>query len=115
MPAPRWPLPVPWSSCALGAAALWVQGSLWMGADNVPQVMQLRHQLSQQQVANAEALRRNQRAQAELADLKEGLEMVQESARWNLGMVKPDEVLVVYTRVGQGLAPAAPPSDRAGR
>jgi cell division protein FtsB len=101
-----WPLPV--SSCLLAAAVLWVQGSLWFGADNRPQVKQLRQQLAQQQALNAEAMARNQRAQAELADLREGLEMVEESARWNLGMIKPNEVLVVYTRAGQGLAPAGP-------
>jgi cell division protein FtsB len=31
---------------------------------------------------------------AEVNDLKEGLEMVEEKARADLGMVKPDEVLV---------------------
>ena len=34
---------------------------------------------------------------AEVADLKEGLEMVEEKARRELGMVKPDELLVVVT------------------
>jgi cell division protein FtsB len=30
-------------------------------------------------------------------DLREGLEMVEERARWELGMVRPDEVLVQVT------------------
>ena len=35
--------------------------------------------------------------QAEVSDLKEGLEMVEEKARSELGMTKPDELLVVLT------------------
>jgi cell division protein FtsB len=31
-------------------------------------------------------------------DLREGLEMVEERARWELGMVKPDEILVQVTK-----------------
>jgi cell division protein FtsB len=34
---------------------------------------------------------------AEVADLREGLEMVEEKARAELGMVKPDEILVQVT------------------
>jgi cell division protein FtsB len=30
--------------------------------------------------------------------LREGLEMVEERARWELGMVKPDEILVQVAR-----------------
>ena len=37
---------------------------------------------------------RNEQLQAEVSDLKEGLEMVEEKARLELGMVKPDEILV---------------------
>jgi cell division protein FtsB len=34
------------------------------------------------------------RLQAEVRDLLEGLEMVEEKARGELGMIKPDEILV---------------------
>jgi cell division protein FtsB len=40
---------------------------------------------------------RNERTQAEVADLKEGLEMVEEKARRELGMVRPDETMVVVS------------------
>jgi len=32
-----------------------------------------------------------------VSDLKEGLEMVEEKARFELGMVKPDEIFVQLT------------------
>ena len=38
--------------------------------------------------------RRNAQLVAEVSDLKEGLEMVEEKARFELGMVRPDEILV---------------------
>jgi cell division protein FtsB len=34
---------------------------------------------------------------AEVGDLKEGLEMVEEKARFELGMIKPDEIYVQVT------------------
>mgnify|MGYP000863209678 CR=1 FL=1 len=46
---------------------------------------------------NEAARARNARTAAEASDLKEGLEMVEEKARSELGMVKPDEILVQIT------------------
>ena len=56
--------------------------------------MNLQLQLSRQQLANDDARARNTRLEAEVRDLREGLEMVEEKARSELGMVKPDEILV---------------------
>jgi cell division protein FtsB len=63
----------------------------------MPQVFSLQSQLTEQLALNRTAEARNQRAGAELADLKEGLEMVEEKARRELGMVRADEILVQYT------------------
>ena len=38
----------------------------------------------------------NERLNSEVHDLKEGLDMVEEKARSELGMVKPNEVYVHY-------------------
>jgi cell division protein FtsB len=97
----------PASTLVLAAAVLLVQGDLWLSRSNMPQVVSLSKQLEQQRAANAHAQARNQRAAAELADLQEGLEMVEERARAELRMVKPDEILVQYARPA---APARPPS-----
>jgi len=71
-----------------------VQAELWAGKGGRSHVVQLQLQLQAQQQANDAARLRNQRLSAEVSDLKEGLEMVEEKARSELGMVKPDEVLV---------------------
>ena len=79
---------------ALAALLVLVQAELWLGKSGVPRVMELEGKLAEQQAANAAAQRRNQQLDAEVRDLKEGLEMVEEKARLELGMVKPDEILV---------------------
>ena len=83
-----------WVTAALLALLALVQASLWFGRGGVPYVIRLRSQLQQQQAENTSARQRNQRLQAEVDDLKEGLEMVEEKARGELGMVRPDEILV---------------------
>ena len=104
----RWP----WSTIALAAAVAAVQADLWLGRGNMPQVLALQSQLGEQQATNRAATQRNARTAAELADLKEGLEMVEEKARRELGMVKADEILVQYTARGgrTGTAAAASPA-----
>ena len=79
---------------ALAALLVMVQAELWLGKSGVPRVMELQARLDEQQAANTAAARRNQQLDAEVRDLKEGLEMVEEKARRELGMVKPDEILV---------------------
>ena len=76
-----------------------VQAQLWIGNGGKPHAMNLQLQLSRQQAANDEARARNTRLEAEVRDLREGLEMVEERARSELGMVKPDEILVQITPV----------------
>ena len=81
----------------LAALVLLVQADLWLGKTSQPYVWGLQAQLAEQQVANDGARARNARISAEVNDLKEGLEMVEEKARGELGMVKADEILVQFT------------------
>ena len=71
-----------------------VHAELWAGKGGRSYVVQLQSQLQAQQQANDTSRLRNQRLAAEVNDLKDGLEMVEEKARSELGMVKPDEILV---------------------
>ena len=74
-----------------------LQWQLWTGRGSVRDVAQLRDKLALQKEANAKASLANDRLNSEVNDLKEGLEMVEERARAELGMVKPNEVFVQIT------------------
>ena len=71
-----------------------VHAQLWFGRGSVPSVSQMHRQLTEQKAKNEAAKQVNDRAEAEVRDLKEGLEMVEEKARAELGMVKPNEIYV---------------------
>jgi cell division protein FtsB len=79
---------------ALAALLLLVHAELWFGKSGVPRARELDSKLRDQQAANDAARTRNLQLQAEVRDLKDGLEMVEEKARFELGMLKPDEILV---------------------
>ncbi|MES2227260.1 MAG: septum formation initiator family protein [Pseudomonadota bacterium] len=81
-------------SLALIALIALVHAELWFGKGGVPRMLELRSRLAEQQAANQADRARNAQLVAEVSDLKEGLEMVEEKARFDLGMVKPDEILV---------------------
>jgi cell division protein FtsB len=75
----------------------WVQAELWFGKAGFTHVSEMRRELAALRGANDAARQRNDQLQAEVSDLKEGLEMVEEKARSELGMIRPDELLVVLT------------------
>jgi cell division protein FtsB len=79
---------------ALIAVLMVLHGQLWMGRGSLPHVTEMSAQLQAQQELNQRALLVNQQLAAEVRDLKEGLEMVEEKARLELGMVKPNEIFV---------------------
>jgi len=85
-------------SVALIALLALVQAELWFGKGGVPRMLDLSAKLQGQQAANDTAKARNVQLDAEVRDLKEGLEMVEERARFELGMLKPDEIYVQVAR-----------------
>jgi cell division protein FtsB len=78
----------------LVALLLLVHAQLWFGRGSVANVSALEQQLAEQKAANLRAQQENERLASEVRDLKEGLEMVEEKARMELGMVKPNEIYV---------------------
>ncbi|MGD9772788.1 septum formation initiator family protein [Diaphorobacter sp.] len=74
-----------------------IHAQLWTGRGSVGHVEELRRQIAAQQAANDRAMLANERLAAEVQDLKDGLEMVEEKARSELGMVKPGEIYVHVT------------------
>ncbi len=71
-----------------------LQGQLWFGRGSVPNVAGLQAQLTEQKRQNVQASLANERLAAEISDLREGLEIVEEKARTELGMVRINEIYV---------------------
>lgn len=71
-----------------------VHAQLWFGRGSVGAVSTLQAKLDAQRAANVQAQQANERLGNEVRDLKEGLETVEEKARSELGMVKPNEIFV---------------------
>ncbi|MEY2620876.1 MAG: hypothetical protein RIT26_696 [Pseudomonadota bacterium] len=74
-----------------------LQGQLWLGRGSMPDVMQLRQTLAEKKLSNQQGIIANQRLEAELRDLSDGREMIEERARREIGMVKQGEVFVQYS------------------
>lgn len=73
-----------------------VHAELWMGRNGVPRVRELAAQVSEKQAANEQVRESNTRLAAEVRDLQDGLEIIEEKARQELGMIRADEILVQY-------------------
>lgn len=71
-----------------------VQAQIWLGRGSVVDVAQMEHRLQDQRAKNAVARQANEQLAAEVRDLQEGMEIVEEKARGELGMVKPNEILI---------------------
>ncbi len=69
-----------------------VQFRLWVGDDSLAEVWRQRQAIERQTSENALLRGRNQRLEAEVRDLKNGLEAVEERARLELGMIRKDEI-----------------------
>ena len=76
----------------LGALILAIQYPLWLGKGGWLRVWDVDRQLETQQQKNARLEMRNGALAAEVKDLKQGFEAIEERARYELGMVKSDEV-----------------------
>ena len=74
-----------------------VHAQLWIGRGSLPSVAEMQRRLTEQAALNAKAEADNVRLAAEVKDLREGLDMVEEKAREELGMVKPNEIFVQVT------------------
>ena len=71
-----------------------LHGQLWLGRGSMSSVASLRVQLNAQLAANEQAREANDRLAAEVQDLQTGMEIIEERARMELGMVKPNEIYV---------------------
>jgi cell division protein FtsB len=78
-------------SYVLAALLLAIQYPLWIGKGSWLKVRELDRQLAVQREANAKLKARNDALDAEVRDLKQGTEALEERARMELGMIKTNE------------------------
>jgi cell division protein FtsB len=71
-----------------------LHAQLWFGRGSVPKVSHMKAELEVLDSVNRQAQLRNDRLANEVRDLQEGLGMVEELARQDLGMVRPNEIFV---------------------
>ncbi|MBU3057738.1 cell division protein FtsB [Pseudomonas indica] len=70
-----------------------LQYRLWVGDGSLAQVTELKRQIAEQKGENERLIERNRILEAEVLELKKGMETVEERARHELGMVKEGETL----------------------
>lgn len=70
---------------------LYLQYRLWVGEDSLLDVRALQQEIELQKAENARLQERNAALDAEVRDLKQGLDAIEEHAREDLGMVKEGE------------------------
>lgn len=80
-----------WVTGLLVVLLLGLQYKLWIGEGSVAEVWQLRQTLEAQRAENEELRYRNAALDAEVTDLKTGLDAIEERARRELGMIRRDE------------------------
>ncbi len=68
-----------------------LQYLLWFGSGGVLAYWRLQQGIGAQQTENTHLIERNQTLQAEVVDLKSGLDAIEERARAELGMVRRNE------------------------
>jgi cell division protein FtsB len=80
-----------WLVVLILAALVAMQYSLWWGQSGLFEVALLQERISAQEAVNASLYERNRQLHAEVLDLKQGIAAIEERARHDLGMIKPNE------------------------
>jgi cell division protein FtsB len=80
----------------LGSLIVLIQYPLWVGKGGWLRAWQLDGELSAQKLKNGQLEVRNAALAAEVRDLKQGTEAIEERARQELGMLRPDEVFYQF-------------------
>lgn len=73
------------------AILAWLQYSLWLGKNGIHDYVQVKDDVAAQEIVNSRLKMRNEQLFAEINDLNDGQDAIEERARSELGMIKPDE------------------------
>ncbi len=91
-----------WLTVGLLAAIGLLQYPLWVGNGGWLKVWEYDRQLQAQKEVTRKLEIRNAGLDAEVRDLKQGYDAIEERARFELGMVKQDETFVQIPEKGPG-------------
>ena len=83
---------------ALAALLLLIQYPLWLGKGGWLTVADLESQVAASRAKTEQLKARNAKLESEVHDLKDGLGAVEERARYELGMIKSNEIFVQVLR-----------------
>lgn len=81
-----------WLTLFLVALILALQYPLWLGKGSWLRVWEVDHELAGKREVTSKLKARNASLDADVRDLKQGYEAIEERARSELGMVKRDEI-----------------------
>jgi cell division protein FtsB len=81
-----------WLTLVLVALVGLIQYPLWVGKGGWLRVWDVDQQIAAQREVNGRLKARNSALDAEVRDLKQGLEAIEERARSELGMIRQDEI-----------------------
>lgn len=95
-------------SVILVALIALIQYPLWLGKGSWLRVWEVDQQIKSQREKNAKLQTRNNILDAEVRDLKQGLDALEERARSEMGMIKQDEVFFQLLVPGQSIPPVQP-------
>ncbi len=84
-------MPTRYLAILLSILIVVLQYDLWIGEGSVTAAWKLEKTIKLQQRQNARIKKRNDALDAEVKDLKSGLQAIEERARSELGMIKKDE------------------------
>jgi cell division protein FtsB len=103
---------VRWLAVGLLVVFALLQHPLWLGKGGWLRVWDVDRQLQQQRETNEKLARRNAGMDAEVRDLKQGYDAIEERARFEVGMVKQDEVFVQIPDKPASEQTALPPTEK---
>ena len=92
----------------LALLILGLQYPMWLGKGGWLRVRELDRQVNAQQHVNSELASRNAALDADVRDLKQGFEAIEERARSELGMIRQDEVFFQLPVPAQSAGAARP-------
>ena len=96
------------SKVLLGLAIVLIAGFqflIWFGEGGYHDHQKLAQKIQQQTELNTELKERNRVLAAEVYDLKNGIEAIEEHARLDLGLIKPHETFVQMSTIGTHYKP----------